>query len=170
MTEPTPLRQLESLPVHPSPDVDPHRHELRIGGAVRVPAVYRASELARFARTTVTADFACLEGWVVPEQRWGGVALKVLLDLAMPFEDARWVELGSGHFTVTLPLADTEHALLATELGDEELPVEHGGPVRLLVPGGECYTSIKWLDHIALITAPREGTAPGIARARIGLD
>lgn len=170
MTEPTPLRRLDSLPVHPSPDVDRRRHLLRVGGAVRVPAAYRVSELARLARTAVTADFSCIEGWVVPQQSWGGVTLKVLLDLAMPHERARWVELGSGDFTITLPLADAEHALLALELGDEEVPVEHGGPVRLLVPGGECYTSIKWLDRIELLTAPREGTAPSTARARIGLD
>jgi hypothetical protein len=42
---------------------------------------------------------------------------------------------------------------------------EHSGPVRLVVPGGKCFASIKWLDHLELRSDPGLNTAETIALA-----
>jgi DMSO/TMAO reductase YedYZ molybdopterin-dependent catalytic subunit len=58
------------------------------------------------------------------------------------------------------------HVLLANRLNGEALPEAHGGPCRLLIAGGVCYASVKWVDHIRLAAERPEETAPDIAAQR----
>jgi len=58
-------------------------------------------------------------------------------------------------FSLTRDLWD--RAILATHLGDERLPIEHGGPVRLVVPGHYAMKSVKWLRAIDTIEQPFKG-------------
>ena len=47
------------------------------------------------------------------------------------------------------------------------IPPEYGGPVRLIVPGGDCFMNIKWLDHLELRNEPGPNTAKTIALGRL---
>lgn len=58
-------------------------------------------------------------------------------------------------FSLTSDLWD--RALLATHLNDLPLPVEHGGPIRLVVPGQYAMKSVKWLRAIDAVTEPFSG-------------
>jgi sulfane dehydrogenase subunit SoxC len=58
-------------------------------------------------------------------------------------------------FSLTPDLWDS--ALLATRLGDNPLPIEHGGPVRLVVPGHYAMKSVKWLRAIDAVEQPFSG-------------
>jgi DMSO/TMAO reductase YedYZ molybdopterin-dependent catalytic subunit len=89
-----------------------------------------------------------------------------VLALAEMQPEARWVQASAGEFTVPIPLQEARKALLALRLGEDALPSEHGGPVRLVVPGGDCWTSIKWLDHLELRSEPGENTGKIIALGR----
>jgi DMSO/TMAO reductase YedYZ molybdopterin-dependent catalytic subunit len=40
--------------------------------------------------------------------------------------------------------------LLAYEMNDKPIPVQHGAPVRVIVPGHVGVRNVKWLHHIAL--------------------
>jgi DMSO/TMAO reductase YedYZ molybdopterin-dependent catalytic subunit len=161
-------RHLEALPLHPAPEVDAAEHRLRVTGAVSVPASYSVEELLREHQLSIVRDFDCEEGWVVEGVRCRGIPLATLLDRAWPKADARWVKLSSGDFSITLPLEEARAALVAVVMDDEALPVEHGGPMRLLVRGGQCFTSIKWLESVELTTEDTGGTAREIALRRIG--
>jgi DMSO/TMAO reductase YedYZ molybdopterin-dependent catalytic subunit len=66
-----------------------------------------------------------------------------------------------------MPFDSAAAALLAVRLNETNLSEEHGGPVRLVVPGGECFTSIKWLDHLELRSEPGLSTAETIASTRL---
>lgn len=165
-------RQLEQLPEHPAPAIDLASHTLRVAGHVRVVRDYNVEALRALATVRHIEDFNCLEGWVVPDQEWGGVPLAALIDLADPLPGATDVSVGSGTFNIVLPIADARQALLALDLYGEPLSVTHGGPARLVVPGGECFTSIKWVDRITLCR-PEDavtGTARDVSMRRIGLD
>ena len=162
--------QLDALPVHPTPDIDPHGHLLRVSGVVESPAAYSAADLLECPRAEVVEDFGCEEGWEVPMQRWAGVRLGSLLDRSHPGPDAAWVTLGAGDFSIALPVAEARKAIVALSLNGEALPVVHGGPMRLIVPGDRCYTSIKWLDRIELTAETASTTARTIALRRIGRD
>ena len=68
-----------------------------------------------------------------------------------PKEDARFVELHSyDGYTTNLALEDfaAEDALLAHSWSGKPLEVEHGGPVRLVVPHLYFCKSAKWLQAI----------------------
>jgi DMSO/TMAO reductase YedYZ molybdopterin-dependent catalytic subunit len=48
-------------------------------------------------------------------------------------------------------------ALLAYAMNGEELPLHHGYPLRLIVPGWYAVASVKWLTHIEAISEPFQG-------------
>jgi DMSO/TMAO reductase YedYZ molybdopterin-dependent catalytic subunit len=58
-------------------------------------------------------------------------------------------------FSLTSDLWD--RALLATNLNDQPLPLDHGGPVRLVVPGQYAMKSVKWLRAIDAVDEPFTG-------------
>lgn len=165
-----PRQVFDALPVHPTPDFDGSRHRLRVAGAVERPAVLTAEELRARAQATLVRDFDCEEGWTVHGLSWSGVPLTALIEAAHPLPDATWVTLAAGDFATTVPLDEVRDALVVLDLEDAPLPFEHGGPMRILVPGGACFTSIKWLDRIELTAGPAEDSARRIALRRIGRE
>ncbi len=158
---------LGKLPVHPSKREDAGAFVLQVDGLVRQTLELTPSDLEILPQQDVTADFTCEEGWTVQALKWWGVTLESLLALAGANPEARWVQASAGEFTVPIPLQDARRALLATRLGEGALPPEHGGPVRLVVPGGDCWTSIKWLDHLELRAEPGPNTGKTIALGRL---
>lgn len=53
--------------------------------------------------------------------------------------------------------ARTSGALVAYAMNGEPLPLQHGRPVRLIVPGWYAVASVKWLTEIEAIGQPFEG-------------
>lgn len=162
------LEVLASLPVHGVPSASLPVHPLRVDGLVRRPAVLTTADLAVLPHADVTEDFVCRAGWCVPGLHWQGVSLATVLDLVDADPEAPFVQVSAGDFRTPLSRSQAERALLATHIGDAPLPPEHGGPVRLLVPGADCYTSVKWVNHIELRRSPGDDTAQQIALERLG--
>ena len=162
------IQRLFSLPVHPVPGRETERYALRVDGLVKAPLVLELDDLLALPQVSLRDDFACLEGWVVPELDWRGVRLGTVLNLAGPLPGTAWVQASFGEFSIPLSIERAADSLLALTLNGEPLPVEHGAPVRLLVPGGECFTSVKWLDHLELRAEPAPNRAKEIALKRIG--
>lgn len=160
--------RLSMLPVHPVPELGTERYVLRVDGLVDVPLALGLDELRGMPQVSLRDDFACLEGWVVPELDWRGVRLGAVLELARVQRGANWVQASFGEFSIPLPVERAADSLLALTLNGEPLAVEHGAPVRLLVPGGECFTSVKWLDHLEVRAEPALNRAKEIALKRIG--
>lgn len=100
---------------------------------------------------------------------WTGVPLKELMEMAGLADDAveilftgldRGVEGGEvQQYERSLPLADAlrDEVLVAYEMNGEPLPVQHGSPLRLIVPGWYGMTSVKWLERITILDHPFEG-------------
>ena len=63
----------------------------------------------------------------------------------------------------SLPLKVATHpdTLLAYEMNGEVLPIEHGYPVRLIVPGWYGMAHVKWLSKITTLTEPFSGYFQG---------
>lgn len=158
---------LSSLPVHPGGPSAPVDPRLVVDGMVARRLDLTPAELAAFPLAAVTDDFRCLEGWSVPGLHWRGVALATLLDAAGVDANARSVQASAGEFSVPLSIEQARSALLATQLDTRPLAREHGWPVRLVVPGADCFTSIKWLDRIELRAEPGPNTGREIALGRL---
>jgi DMSO/TMAO reductase YedYZ molybdopterin-dependent catalytic subunit len=164
------MEMCEHLPSHAVAAADRERAAramLRIDGLVARPLELSRADLSRLPRTVLEEPFTCEEGWSVPGLRWGGVRLAKVLALAEPLPAARYVRAGAGPYVVPVPLAEAAVALLGDELNGEPLSIEHGAPWRLVLPGGACYTSVKWLDRLELTAEPGEHTAQRLAGARL---
>lgn len=57
----------------------------------------------------------------------------------------------------SVPIKAMEHALLAWELNGEPVPLAHGGPLRLVVPGYSGVNNIKYVKRLAF--TPKETDA-----------
>jgi len=89
--------------------------------------------------------------------RWVGAPLKDLLEEAGPLSGAdQIVSRSVDGFTLGTPTAiamDGRDAMLAVAMNGEPLPLAHGFPVRMIVPGLYGYVSAtKWLVDIELTT------------------
>jgi DMSO/TMAO reductase YedYZ molybdopterin-dependent catalytic subunit len=161
------LLELSSLPIHAHERPAVERYRLRIDGLVERPAELSIENLLALPEAAFDDDFVCLEGWTVPNLRWRGVRLATVLEQVGVRPEARWVQASVAGFSLPLPFPEAGNALLALRLNGQILAPEHGAPVRLMVPGGECFTSVKWLDHLGLRAEPAENTAEAVARARL---
>ncbi len=161
------LHVLDALPVHPGDAPDPAAWRLRVDGLVDTALDLDLRDLAAMPQRLMVDDFSCLEGWTVPGLRWRGVPVADLLDRAAAPSQAVWVQISADDFSLPLPLEQARDALLALEVNGEPLPAEHGGPARLVVPGGECFTSIKWAERIEVRAEAGDNSARRIALARL---
>jgi DMSO/TMAO reductase YedYZ molybdopterin-dependent catalytic subunit len=102
-------------------------------------------------------------GGLVGTARWLGVPLAPLLREAGVHRDAdQIVGTSTDGMTIGTPTAvvlDGRDAMLAVGMNGEPLPLEHGFPVRMIVPGLYGYVSAtKWLVELELTTFAK--TAP----------
>lgn len=141
------------------PQVDPATWTLRIHGRVRKPMTLTFADL--LARPTMEryVTLTCVSnevgGDLVGNARWLGVSLADLLEEAGPMDGAdQVVGRAVDGFTVGSPTAvlmDGRDAMLAFGMNGDPLPIEHGFPVRMVVPGLYGYVSAcKWLSELEL--------------------
>lgn len=64
---------------------------------------------------------------------------------------------GEIHFARSIPIEKAADVLLAYKMNGEELPPEHGFPVRAIVPGWFAVASIKWLQRVIVTDRPFNG-------------
>jgi len=162
------------LEPHPVPAaVDPDGWSLDVSGAVDRPLRLDRSDLASLPAETFEEDFECVEGWIAAGLTWRGVRVAALLERAGPTAGASHalVRAMDGEYACSFPLERLATAVLATELDGEALPVEHGGPARLVPTesGADCWEQIKWVAEIEIReSVPAEAdTAKEIALSRV---
>lgn len=133
-----------------------------ICGCVGHPRTYGLDELQQLPQVERTIDVHCVTRWSKPQMQFTGVPLATLLEEAAPLATARFLSFVArterAHST-SLPLAEALRwdALVAFTAEGKTLPADHGGPVRLVVPGKYFYKSVKWLERIELLASDRLG-------------
>lgn len=116
------------------------------------------SELMALPQETPKVDIHCVTRWSKLGTTWQGVSVDTLLDGIDT--DAAYVTAHSyGGYTTNLPLDDLRggRAWVAHTFEGGDLPAEHGGPARLLVPHLYFWKSAKWVRGLRLMTADRPG-------------
>ncbi len=170
-----------------TPVLGPAAWRLEVGGLVERPLRLSLRDLRNMRSHTVVVTLECAgngrsmlsppadgEQWqlgAVSTAEWTGVPLVEVLDRAGPTADAGEVIFrGADHgqvegvahtisFERGLSLDDIRgvDALLAYAMNGESLPVEHGYPLRLIVPGWYAVASVKWLTDIDVVASPFDG-------------
>lgn len=166
------------------PDIKPGTHRLVVHGMVRRPLVFTIDSLHRYPMESHIHFIECagnsalncfaeppakdageLHGLLSVSQ-WTGVSLATILEEAGMLPGASWVIAegadGAG-MARSIPLEKCrDDALLALYQNGEALRPEQGYPLRLLLPGFEGNTQIKWLHRLNVVSGPahsREETA-----------
>ncbi|WP_156623840.1 molybdopterin-dependent oxidoreductase [Mycobacterium sp. 852002-40037_SCH5390672] len=132
---------------------------LRIHGMVEHEATYSFDELAHFDVVETVTTLTCVSnpvgGDLISTGVWTGYRVADLLAATGVRADADMVLSTSiDGFTAGTPvqaLTDGRDALLAVGLNGQPLPIEHGYPARLVVPGLYGYVSAtKWVVEMEL--------------------
>jgi DMSO/TMAO reductase YedYZ molybdopterin-dependent catalytic subunit len=170
-----------------TPALDAMTWRLEVGGLVERPQSFSLRDLRNMRSHTVVATLECAgngrsmlnppaagEQWqlgAVSTAEWTGVPLVELLDRVGPtarasevvFRGADQGQVDGVEETVSfersLSLDDVRgaDALVTYAMNGEPLPVEHGYPVRLIVPDWYAVASVKWLTRIDFVPSPFQG-------------
>ena len=131
----------------------------RNGASVRR---FTLDELQSFGTTARTLDIHCVTRWSKFDMTFGGVPLERILAMGQVDAAARFVSFvarSDRNHSTSLPLevAIRLNCLLAFSSNGQPLASEHGGPVRMVVPGRYFYKSVKWLERIDILDEDRLG-------------
>lgn len=111
-------------------------------------------------KTTVRGDFHCVTKFSMLDNEWCGVAGRTVLDLVPPDTTVThvmvWAEYG---YSANLRLADfaAPSTVFATHHDGQPLTLEHGFPVRLVVPHLYAWKGPKWVRAVEYLRADRRG-------------
>ena len=107
-----------------------------------------------------TSDFHCVTKWSRLDLVWSGISFSQIIAIVRPTDAAGFVVAhGADGYSTNLGLEDVmaDDVLLAFELGGKPLPLEHGGPMRLLVPKRYAWKSAKFLRRIEFLAEDTPG-------------
>jgi len=157
------------------PDIDPEQHQLMLHGMVEKPMIFDMAEIKRFPQVSMKRFLECsgntLTEWKQPTGKtvqdthgllscceWTGVRLSTLLRAAGVRDKAKWI-LAEGAdaaaMTRSIPMEKAlDDALVVYAQNGEALRPEQGYPLRLILPGFEGNTQIKWLRRLEVSDAP----------------
>lgn len=162
-----------------TPAIDPDQHRLMVHGMVDRPLSFSMEDLMRFPSVSAIHFLECSgntgfykQSNIKPDYtvqdthgllscaEWTGVRLSDVLAEAGVQKGATWM-LAEGAdacaMTRSIPVAKAmDDAILAYSQNGERLRPEQGYPLRLLLPGYEGNTNIKWLRRLKLGPAPFE--------------
>ena len=154
------------------PEIDAAAWRLTVNGLAGRPMTLTLDDIKKRPRVERTVTFECggnreqVMHRMVGNATWAGCSLKAILDEARPSKDvleAIFWAADEGKETIrgndymmnfarsmSLPDALDSDAILAYEVEGQPLPIIHGFPVRLLVPGWYGVSNVKWLERIEL--------------------
>ena len=125
-------------------------------------AEWNWEEFQALPRVKVFADFHCVTRWSRLGNLWEGVSTRELLERAGGAAAEARFALAHGYdrgWTTNLPLENflAADALVAVLHDGAPIPVEHGGPARLIVPQLYAWKSAKWIAGVELLKDDRPG-------------
>jgi sulfane dehydrogenase subunit SoxC len=152
-------------------------YRLMINGLVDTPLVFTYADLERFPRVTRTCFLECAANsgmeWagsqlngsqfthgMIHNMEYTGVTLRTLLEEAGVQPTANWLfvegaDASSNGRSIPMEKA-LDDCMIAFKANGEALRMEHGYPVRLIVPGWEGNLWVKWLRRMEATDAPVE--------------
>jgi len=144
----------------PVPKTDLATWSLQVYGEVENPVTLSHEQFKQLPTKEITADIHCVTAWSRLGDRWTGVPIQALLELVKPKPEAHYVMAHCEYgYTTSVPLEvlDDDDVLLCTGWNGQDLSVEHGWPLRLLVPKKYLWKSAKWLRGLEFMTKNRLG-------------
>src|SRR5450432_1044851 len=163
--------------------IDPAAYKLTINGMVSKPAELSLADLRKLPQHTVPATLECTGNgrafyrpkapgiqWTrgaIGNAEWSGPRVGDVLklagaDLNSPFVEVNGADVGvakTPDFIRSFPMKKALHpaTLLALDMNGEPLPDIHGFPMRLIVPGWDGTSWVKWVVRLTAAAEPATG-------------
>ncbi len=167
----------------PRPKVDAGSYRLKVRGLVGSPLSLSLDDLRKMPQFKVPATLECAgngRGYFQPKvpglqwtkgaignAEWRGVRVADLLRRAGVKAEAKYgtangMDVGVGKtpdFIRSVPIGKLMHesTIIALEMNGEPLPELHGFPARLIVPGWDGASWVKWIDDLQLSVEADKG-------------
>ena len=127
-----------------------------------VPLCLSYYDVLALPATTLDGVIACAGnspgGHCIGQATWQGIAMKTLLSEVAVAPQAHYAHLfAADGYTTCITMAQLRDSILVYGMNDNLLPLEHGYPTRLIVPGVYGYKMPKWLQRITLAETPMAG-------------
>lgn len=146
------------------PSVSASDWKLSIDGLVEHQLTYTYDQIRSRPSTKHVATLECISNEVggdyISNGEWTGFPLKELLDEAVVKAGVVDVVFyAADGYSDSIPLAKAldPNTFLVHELDGQQLPEEHGYPVRVLVPNIFGMKNVKWLTKIVLVNSDYQG-------------
>ena len=133
---------------------------LEVSGLVDQPGTFSLAELKSMPARTQITRHDCVEGWSAVA-KWKGVRLEEIMRRVQPQSRAKYVvfycmdtdEEGHNYYeSIDLDDAVQPQTILAYEMNDRPLPVQHGAPLRLRIENQLGYKHAKYIRAIEFVT------------------
>jgi DMSO/TMAO reductase YedYZ molybdopterin-dependent catalytic subunit len=141
-------------------DGDVRTFKLKVHGLVKSPFEIDYAGLLKLPQVMKEADVHCVTGWSLLGGVWKGVQIATLAEKAEVKSEARFVIFEAAHgYTANAPLkeATADNAMVTYRLNGRPLALEHGAPVRGLVPDLYFWKSAKWITGIRFVKNDEPG-------------
>jgi DMSO/TMAO reductase YedYZ molybdopterin-dependent catalytic subunit len=136
------------------PRTDLARWTFRVFGQVDNPITLTWDQFKALPRKTVHTDIHCVTRWTRLDTDWEGVPIQEILRLAQVRASATHaVAHAEQGYTANVPLSvlDDDDVMLADTFGGAPLELEHGYPLRLLIPKRYFWKSAKWIRGLEFL-------------------
>jgi DMSO/TMAO reductase YedYZ molybdopterin-dependent catalytic subunit len=140
---------------------------LAVDGLVAEHATFSIADLKSYPSHSHITELACEEGWSYIAE-WIGVPLSQVLNVVGVHPQAKYVVYTSIEPDTwdSIDMADALHpqTFLCYGLNGNELPVVHGGPLRMRLPRQVGYKNIKFVNRLT-VTESLKGFGKGLGSA-----
>jgi DMSO/TMAO reductase YedYZ molybdopterin-dependent catalytic subunit len=133
---------------------------LKVWGAVENAFELTWAEMLALPQVEVFADFHCVTTWSRLDNLWRGVLFKEIARIAEPKPECTVVlQHAFGGYTTNVRLDEmmSDDVLMAHTHDDAPLDIEHGGPMRMIVPRLYAWKGAKWLSGFEFLTDNKRG-------------
>ncbi|CAG9932067.1 molybdopterin-dependent oxidoreductase [Candidatus Nitrotoga arctica] len=134
-------------------------YSLRVSGLVENPREFSYVEIKVMPKQEQITEHFCIQGWS-GVAKWGGVPMRLILDIVKPTSDARYAVFysfsegseGGGYYDVH-KIENMRHALtiLAYEMNGAPISVLYGAPLRLRCENELGFKMVKWIAAIEFV-------------------
>jgi len=128
-------------------------YRISVDGMVHQPASFSVADLKSYPSRSHITEIACEEGWSYIAE-WIGVPLSHVLHLVGVHPQAKYVVYSSMEPDTwdSIDMADALHpqTFLCYGMNSSELPVGHGGPLRMRLPRQIGYKNIKFINRVTV--------------------
>ncbi len=151
-------RETDQFPVlskSGTPSWDPDDERFEVWGAVENPLSLSLADVRALPSATQRQDFHCVTGWSKLDCEFTGVEFAEVVERASVHDDAEHVLFHAlDGYTTNLPLEDCLHdgVLFAYGYDGDDLPADHGGPIRVVTPHKYAYKGAKWVSGVEFLT------------------